>query len=251
MARRPEKVVAPLIVGTGIVAPAPIDVDLPVYSGSLAGLFACIRDGKVDLLGVALGPICEAYYRYLVENADRSLDEAAAGLSALAWLLERKAWLLLPVEEEPEALDEPAELPAPIVGELGPAIEVLRIGEEAREQLFFRPIEASPDPYELPFSISDVTADDLARALQNVLARANPDPPIPVDERPWSLSEQIEIVLRSLTPQWTSLEMLLVPPYTRSEAVCWFLALLELIRLGQAVVRLHDGDAQFASGGSR
>lgn len=251
MARRAEKDIAPLIAGTGIIAPAPIEVELPTYSGSLGGLFICIRDGKVDLLGVALGPICETYYKYLIENADRNLDEAAAGLAALAWLVERKAWLLLPIEEEPEALDEPAELPAPIVGELGPAMEVLRSGEEARELLFFRPIEAGPDPYELPFSISEVTADDLARALQNVLARANPDPPIPVDEEPWSLSRQIEIVLRSLSPQWTSLEMLLVPPYTRSEAVCWFLALLELIRLGQAKVRLHDGDAQFALGGIR
>lgn len=248
MAARPKKSAIPLIAGTGIVAPAPIHIDLPVYSGSLAGLFACIRDGQVDLLGVALGPICEAYYRYLIENADRSLDEAAAGIAALSWLLERKAWLLLPVEEEPEEMEEPAELPAPIVGELGPAIEVLRMGEEARELLFFRPVEASPDPYELPFSLSEVSAEDLARALQNVLARANPDPPVPVDEEPWSLSRQIEVVLRALTPSWTSLEMLIVPPYSRTEAVCWFLALLELIRLGQAVVRLHDGDAQFALG---
>ena len=33
--------------------------------------------------------------------------------------------------------------------------------------------------------------------------------------------------------------------FTRSEVVWWFLALLELIRLGQAMVTLKDGDVRF------
>jgi hypothetical protein len=38
-----------------------------------------------------------------------------------------------------------------------------------------------------------------------------------------------------------------VGDFTRSEVVWWFLALLELIRLGQARVDLKDGDVRFKS----
>ena len=76
---------------TGVIAPPPIQVECPKFSGSLAMLFACVRDRKVELLDVPLFPICEAYFAYLMESDWANLDEAASALAALAYLLERKA----------------------------------------------------------------------------------------------------------------------------------------------------------------
>lgn len=243
---KPERI-SPL----GVIAPPPIHVDSPRFSGSLAMLFACVRDRKVDLLDVPLAPICEAYFEYLIHSGEPDLDEAAAALAALAYLLERKAWALLPVEEpEPEADDALALMP-PTVHEYEAAIEALKRWQEVRERLFFRPHDAGPNPYELPFQLGNVTTGDLARAFERALSRAVPTPfDSPVKPRR-SLSDQMRIVLGALGEEWKPLEHLMPAPFTRTDAVYTFLAVLELIRLGQATLRLADGEVVFARPGAR
>jgi chromatin segregation and condensation protein Rec8/ScpA/Scc1 (kleisin family) len=246
--RRERKDTTPQVVlPTGMIAPPPIQVESPHFSGSLAMLFACVRERKVDLQEVPLFPICEAYFTYLMESELANLDEAAAALAALAYLLERKAWGLLPTPEpEPEEADEALELAAPTVYEFDLAIETLRRFHDERARRFFRPAESGPDPYEVPLTLGDVTAEDLARAFSAVLRRARPDPvDMPAKPRR-SLSEQMGIVLATLTKEWKTLDALIAEPFTRSEVVYWFLALLELVRLGQAAVRLQEENVEFA-----
>lgn len=241
-----------VVLPTGIIAPPPIHVESPRFSGSLAMLFACVRERKVDLLDVPLFPICEAYFSYLMESEMADLDEAAAALAALSYLLERKAWGLLPTAEpEPEEAEGPLELLAPTVYEFDLAIETLRRFHDERSRRFFRPAESGPDPYEVPIVLGDVSAADLARAFDAILRRANPDSlDLPAKPRR-SLSEQMGIVLGSLTNDWTKLDDMVEEPFTRSEIVLWFLALLELIRLGQAAVRLHEETIEFARSKAR
>ncbi|HVL38373.1 MAG TPA: hypothetical protein VM328_03180 [Fimbriimonadaceae bacterium] len=245
------------ITGLGLLAPPPIEVQCDTFTGSLGTLFNCVRERTVDLLRVPLLPICEAYFVYLVSKASNEhghqpddaarhfLDEAAAALTALAYLLERKAWLLLPTPDpEPEEVESLLSLP-PSTQEYHAAIQSLRVWQEEREQLFFRPLEAGPNPYELPMELGSVSISDLARALERVLERATPEPLDPLTRPRRSLSEQMVEVLRALGSQWSSLDELISEPLTRAEIVYWFLALLELIRLGQCEVRLESGDVQF------
>lgn len=234
------------VTALGVVAPPPIQVESPAFSGSLAALFQCVRARKLDLLHVPLAPVCEAYFVYLVESAARDLDEAAAALSALAYLLERKAWLLLPVDEPEPEPEEPVELPEPTTHEYQVAIEALRLWEEERARRFFRPQDAGPDPYELPYEIGNVTAADLAIAFERVLRKARPEPIAPLSKPRRSLSEVIGTVLRAVSAEWQTFDEIIAKPFTRTDAVYWFLALLELTRLGQVRVRLLGDDVQFA-----
>jgi hypothetical protein len=55
----------------------------------------------------------------------------------------------------------------------------------------------------------------------------------------------MSIVLRALPEKFEPLESIVTGDYTRSEVVWWFLALLELIRLGQARVAVEEGDVRF------
>jgi segregation and condensation protein A len=248
MAPRRETALLPeeRVTALGVVSPPPIHVDAPAFNGSLAMLFQCVKNRKVDLLDVPLAPICEAYFAYLMQAAVRDLDEAAAALLALAYLLERKAWMLLPVENpEPEA-DEAMELPEPTTYEYAAAIEALRVWEEERSRRFFRPAEAGPDPYELPFVLGNVSVTDLAIAFEKLLRKANPEPMAPLSKPRKSLADQMSLVLKAVGAAWQSLEGLIEEPFTRNDAVYWFLALLELIRLGQVAVRLHGDEVQFA-----
>ena len=238
----------PVLAPTGVISPLPITVETPKFQGSLATLFLCVREHKVDLLDVPLLPICEAYYAYLIAHVRVDLDEAASALAALAYLLERKAWMLLPIAEpEPEQdPDDPLELPPPSTYLYEVAIESLRVALEERSHLFFRSPDPGFDPYEIPTPFSEISAMDLARAFERLIREADAEPDLPMNQPRRSLSEQMVVVLRALTPTWKPLEELVPRPFTRSEAVWWFLAMLELIRLGQALARLEEDSVTFA-----
>lgn len=230
----------------GVVAPPPIHIETTAFSGSLGMLFQFVHEHKIDLMQVPLFPICRAYFEYLMTVERGNLDEAAAAMMALAYLLERKAWGLLPTPEpEPTAEDDfPVALPT--AHEYGLVIETLQAWKEERERFFFRPVDSAPDPYEVPVEMGDVTPNDLARALERLLRRAAPEAPKSLSRPRRSLGDQMAIVLSALSKEWHTLENLLSEPFTREDAVYWFLALLELIRLGQATVRLSGEDVEFA-----
>lgn len=232
----------------GFVAPPEIHIDCDAFSGSLAMLFHCVRERKVDLLGVPLAPICEAYFSYLLQNADQDIESAATAMTALAYLLERKAWALIPrpEEDEPDAGDILDEV-EPYIHEFQPAIEALRNLHDERALVFFRPHDAD-HAYELPFEIGDATPIDLARVLEKLLTKAVPDPVEHLNKPRRSLSDQMTIVMRALTREFRPLDQVVVGDYTRSEIVWWFLALLELIRLGQARIKMTEDDILFAQG---
>ncbi|HEY3782838.1 MAG TPA: segregation/condensation protein A [Fimbriimonadaceae bacterium] len=245
-ARKPHKV-EEAVTALGVVAPPPIQVESPYFTGSLGTLFTCVRERKVDLLTVPLLPICEAYFLYLLEATLKDLDNAGAALAALSYLLERKAWSLLPVAEPVAELELPTELIAPTNHEYETAITSLNIWQDERERMFFRPPDCGPDPYELPFEIGNVTINDLARAFEKLLTKATVEGVKPLNRPRRSISEQMKVVLKALSQDFKSLDQLITLPFSREEAVYWFLSLLELIRLGQVNVRLTEAaDVEFA-----
>lgn len=242
---QPTDSVGPL----GFFNPPEIHVESDVFTGSLGMLFVCVREKKIDLLDVPLAPICEAYFRYLLENQSEDLDSAGVALSALAFLIEKKAWMLIPVneEEEPEGEDI-LDYVDPYVHEFAPAIEDLLERQSDRDLLFFRNPDPKSNSYELPFDTGEVTPFDLANVFEKLLARAKPDKVEPISKPRRNLSDQMVIVLKALPEDFQSLDQIVVGEFTRSEVVWWFLALLELIRLGQASVKIEEGEVLFARG---
>lgn len=230
----------------GLVEPPPIHIESPVFKGSLALLFECVRDRKVDLLGIPLAPICETYFHYLLEHQDTSVDTAAAALNALSYLVERKSWMLLPVPDPEPEEDDPLELLDPTVHEYQEVIELLRSLHEDREQVFFRQFERSVDVYEVPTHLSEITPQDLARAFERILKQAVPPEPEVLQKPRKSLAAQMKLVLTYLTRDWADLSVAFRPPYTPEEAVVSFLAVLELIRLGTVKMRKQEESIQIA-----
>lgn len=241
----PERQHMTPIAALGVVAPPPIQVQTPTFDGSLGMLFQCVSDRKVDLMDVPLGPICEAYFLYLLNSSKVELDEAAAALIALAFLLERKAWGLLPTMEPEPEIEDPLELPAPTVRQYDVAIEALTIWQEQRAKMFFRSFEGGPDPYEVPYELANVSAADLGSALARVLRRARHDPIEPLGAPRVSLAEQMTLVMQSLGKAWMTFDGLVPAEATRTATVFWFLAILELLRLGQAKMRLRADTVEF------
>lgn len=231
----------------GIVAPPPIQVECDAFSGSLAALFEMVRRHKIDLLGVPITPICMAYIRYLVELQPDQIDQAAAATVALAYLVEQKSWAIIPSLDEGTQESPDLDFVDPTIGEYNEVIQAFIQLEESRDQLFFRGSHVG-DAYEIPFSLGQVSSGDLSRAFERLLRKAIPDPPEILNKPRRSLSQMMETVWDSLTDEFTSLIDLVPAPFTRSEAVWWFLSLLELIRHGRAVLELGDDDVLFRRG---
>jgi segregation and condensation protein A len=235
------------IAALGIVSPPPIQVDFPKFSGSLAQLFACVREHKIDLLDVPLLPICEAYFRYILAQEEPDLNESAAALAALAFLLERKAWLLLPLPAQPEP-DEPEamELAERTIHEYFYAVDFLRLGFESRSRLFFRSANQSAQEYELPFPVESLEALALAEALREVIERTRPPEMNHVTRIGRALADEMVKLLKRIGEAWESFGMLLPDEASREDAVYVFLSLLELMRLGQVQARLLGESIEFS-----
>lgn len=226
----------------GVAVPPPLKIDSPTFQGSLATLFHLARDGRVDLSGIPLLPVCIAYLEYIHEGGAQNVDEAGAALLALAYLVERKAWSLLPIADPPEPEELP-ELPEPTAHEFALAVDALDENYRKRAQMFFRTETAEGADYEIPIEISHLTTAHLARALERILSRAVP---LVIErlQRPRpSLAEVMRSVLERIRAAEHRLgfEHLLPEPFTRLDAVFVFLAVLELLRVGQ-IRAVIDGE---------
>lgn len=229
----------------GLIAPPEIAIECGAFTGTLGTLVRCVMQQKIDLWEIPLYPVCQAYLAYLTEASPDDWDGSSTALLAMSYLVERKAFRLLPLPEpEPEEWDD-AVYEGPEILDFREVLLALEERFESRQNLFFRTSDPRGE-YEIPFDLGRVTVDDLGRALQSLLNRATESPEFLVSKPRRSLAEQMEVVERRLSPEPQDLLALMEGEFTKEEAMWWFLALLELIRLGkgQAVCQ-EDGVVRF------
>ncbi len=218
----------------GVAVPPPLKIESSAFTGSLATLFHLAREGRVDLSGIPLSPVCHAYLEYVFGVAPDRVDEAGAALLALAYLVERKAWSLLPIADPPPEQEIP-ELPAPTAHEFALAVDSLDTGFRELAQLFFRAGGVEGADYEIPIEIGHLTTNHLARALERLLSKAMPTTVEPTAKKRPSLAEVMAKVLQRIQSAGKRLGFVDLMPeeYTRLDAVFVFLAVLELLRIGR------------------
>ena len=219
----------------------PLTVASDSFDGPLEKLIDLVRECRIELAGIPLAPLCDDYVEYLKESGCLEIDCAAAGLFGLAYLVERKAWGMMPDDEEPE---DPVELDSvlPTAPLYGPVIEQLEQLKEDRERLFFRQHIGKDCDFEIPRDISGVRLVDLAAAFRKILLRAAPDPEetFPLRRRV-SLQELIKQTRTTIGLHGKMLfDDLLAEGYTRWDVVWVFLAILEMIRLGFCGVTVEE-----------
>jgi chromatin segregation and condensation protein Rec8/ScpA/Scc1 (kleisin family) len=203
-------------------------------------LIQLVRECRIQLAGIPLAPICLEYVRYLEETGCSEIDRASAGMFGLAYLVERKAWGMIPEDAEPDELESEIGI-EPTASIFAPAIEALAAAKEMRDLLFFRQQVAADGTYELPLDLSSVKTEDLARALKRLLERAAEEPEgLPARPR-FSMAELTQRVLAAVTAESpVEFERLLPEDYTRMDVVWHFLAVLESVRLGFCRVTVRD-----------
>jgi len=214
-------------------------VDVPGFRGSLEQLVVRVQRGEVDVDAIALAEITGAY-RARTDAAGEQADlrEMADFLSLAARLVALKAARLNPLDTvSAEAGDDAGDIDDP-----GRRLNEYRLFKAAAEALLAEASEegarsflglVSPDV--IPVERLRIAPERLAAAFRDVLARLSDEEPLRAAAT-FSVEEKMSQLRERLRGGGLAFEDLFTTVTTRLEAVACFLALLELLRLGEAIV---------------
>ncbi len=219
-------------------------VSLKQFEGPLDLLLHLISRAKLDIKDIFVSEITEQYLASMSSVDELDMDSASEFLTMAATLLEIKSRALLP--RPPEPTEEGEETPEQA---LIRRLEEYKLYKESAgrmkefERAAMRAFVKLPEEYPLPpqpVELTGLSLEGLVRALERILARQA------VSDEPGRAMRQItrdrytvEQCVFNLTARLRKgpvlFTQMLSERVTRDEIVTYFMAMLELIRLG----RLH------------
>jgi len=221
-------------------------VKFEVFEGPLDLLLYLIKKEEVDIYEVNLTKLAAQFIEYIEMMREFDLEIAGEFLVMASTLMYIKSRELLPVDQqaqlegEEDGEDPRWELIRQLVEykKFKDAAAQLQALETTQERVFPRVPGKLEFPDEQPAPKPDVSIFDLLNAVNSVLKRFEKREGSTRDifEDKWTVSEKIEHVVRVLTARESvRFSELFEDAMSRSEVVCTFLALLELIRLKQLI----------------
>lgn len=236
---------APSATGAGLPVSVPsrgtVTVRLARFEGPLDLLLHLIKRDEVDIYDIPIAHITQQYLAYI--ELMRALDLEVAGefLVMAATLMRIKARMLLPLPQSNEEEDEGdprEELVQRLVEyrQFKEAAGTLKEREAERRQLFERGMLPGEDEAG-PLPLAPVTLFDLLDALNRVLSRV-PDPVVyEVQADVYDVEDKMSLIASTVAEHGSvSFAALLMRCRARAEMIVTFMALLELIKLGQVGV---------------
>jgi len=222
-----------------------LTVKVEAFTGPLDLLLHLCRTNELDLSRLSVRAITDQYLAHLESVRFQDLESAGSFMVMAATLIYLKSKLLLPAnpDEVEEAFDEEGEL---LRRELEERLrEYARVkalgtwlGEREAEQglIYGRTTAELPPPEDIP--LEDLSVHLLQRALQRLIEDQKHRVPRQVEPNPLSVLERMGEILDLLRSTWSLLfSSVAGPEKLRAEWVVTLLALLELVRLGQARAR--------------
>jgi segregation and condensation protein A len=220
-------------------------VKFEVFEGPLDLLLYLIKKEEVDIYEVNLTKLATQFIEYIDLMRQFDLEIAGEFLVMASTLMYIKSRELLPVDqraetdEEEEGTDPRWELIRQLVEykKFKDAAAQLQVLEARQEGVFPRVPGKLEFENDAPAPKPDVSVFDLLNAVNVILKRFEKrDTARDIFEDKWTVSEKIEAIVRVLASRESvRFSELFEDATSRSEVVCTFLALLELIRLKQLV----------------
>jgi segregation and condensation protein A len=230
---------------TTVAEPSGITVRVESFEGPLDLLLHLCRTNELDLTRIPVRSITDQYLAHLESVRFQDLETAGAFMVMAATLIYLKSKLLLPASPDATAdtLDEEGEvLRQELADRLREYARVKALGnwlaerEAEQARLFGRPVSELPPPDDIP--LHDLSVHLLQRALQRLIDEQKRRQPRQVEPEPLSVLERMGEILDLLRHTWSILfSSVAGADKVRAEWVVTLLALLELVRLGQARAR--------------
>ena len=226
------------------VAAEGLTVRVESFAGPLDLLLHLCRTNEVDLARLPIRAVTDQYLAHLESVQFQDLEMAGSFMVMAATLIYLKSKLLLPPDDsEEEGLDEAGELlRQELADRLKEYARVKALGawlatREAEQALIFgRTVAELPPPEDIP--LEDLSVHLLQRAINRLVDEQKRQVPREIEPNPISVLERMGEILELLRHTWSLLfSSMAGAERIRAEWIVTLLALLELVRLGQARAR--------------
>lgn len=226
---------------------------LDTFQGPLEVLLYLIKAQELDIFDIPIATITEQYMKFLDLLEEHQLEVAGDYLVMAATLIQIKSKMLIPAdideddEEEIEEDDPRLELVEKLIQYRMYRDVAQRLSELEAERLQWFTRNVKPDIDAMEAEIEDHDEDflevslfDLAQAFKGVVRFLHEDTPHMIELEGASVDEKVEYIQTILEMQasvaWTDLFR---TARNRVEAICCFLAILELCRMEQVTAHQH------------
>ncbi len=221
-------------------------VRLEIFEGPLDLLLYLIKKDEVDIHTISIERITRQYLDYIDTFKLLNIDLASEFIVMAANLMYIKSRTLLPRQDQPPEEDAEEDDPRwELIRQLieykkfKDAAGFLSLKEIEQEGSFAHQAEVTELPVEATPPLAEVSIFDLIRAFQNVLKRFEESHDFGdiIDDR-YTVADKIEFLLKHFAcGQARKFEDLFEGATTKAEVIVTFLAVLELMKLNQFIIR--------------
>ncbi len=222
-----------------------MEIRINEFEGPLDLLLHLIKESKMDIMNIEIEKITEQYMNYLTLQEKLNLEVASEYLVMAAELLEIKSKLLLPVQKE-EDTEEEVDPREELVNRLieyqtyKEITKVLQEKENLRKEIYTKSPENIRNYIddEMPIA-GDVSLDDLMEAFKKYLERKKDSKPLntKVTVNEISVSSRRHDIRKILKVKGRVSFFDLFPVVTKEYVVATFLAILEMAKSGELVIK--------------
>lgn len=212
------------------------------FEGPLDLLWHLINKHEIDIYQISLVDIIKQFLAKTSELAEQDLDRGAEFVAAASSLVWFKSKALLPKHEQvqEELQDTEADPRFDIIHHL---LDYCRFKQAAKElsdreqqQGAFYPRGIEPGIAKKNLGIDHLSLDDLAALFQQILAKASVKEGT-IHEEEWKVADKIKALRQMLNKRNTLVfHEVFNPDMGRIELIVTFLALLEMMKSGEARV---------------
>jgi segregation and condensation protein A len=223
---------------------------LDSFQGPIEVLLYLIKAQEIDIFDIPIAKITDQYLKFMELIESSKLDTIGDYLVMAATLIQIKAKMLIPADvdvddEEVEEEDPRLELVEKLIQYRMYKDAAARLAslEEERMNWYTRNVKPDADLLNAPEDEADfleVSLFDVAQAFKGIMRFLHEDKPHTVELEGSSVDEKIEYIQTLLDMQpsvgW---EDLFKTARNRVEAICYFLAILELCRMHEVSLHQH------------
>ena len=227
-----------------------IDFKINDFEGPLDLLLHLIKESKMDIMNIEIEEITKQYMDFLHQTEKMNLEISSEYLVLASELLEIKSKMLLPrnkVEEGEEEEEDPRDELVNRLLEYQAYKDITRVLQEKellRKDIYTKTPENIHNYMDQVVEIhSDVTVDDLVKALQNYYQRKMDSKPLntKVTVNEISVSSRRHDIKKLLKTHKKVSFFELFPVVSKEYIVATFLAILEMAKNKELVIK-QDND---------
>jgi segregation and condensation protein A len=222
------------------------------FEGPLDFLLNLIQREEIEIYDISIHELTQQFLNKLKEWQEKQVEKGAEFIGVTAYLMWLKSKMLLPKQEETVVAEEEDDPHFEIIHHL---IDYCRFKQTAKElakrqeeqsACFFRGIPSSLE-WKKPLGIDHLSLEELTGLFKEMMARTPASRP-QIYEENWKVSDKIRFI-RSLIQKADGfpLEDLFSIEKSKLECIVIFLALLELMKIGEIGIgkQEHNNSACF------